>query len=203
MWNCNGSASPACPERRVLPIVTPWAATDERGTTFSGLVLGGCEEQSLEARGRSLDDEELDRVPRAPAIWATWSDANGEQAIHPPIGPEPQATARVPAETLSSGPRDSEDGAPRSRVTPPGERLDRLRGAPEVTAGPSCRWYVRIRYRCEVAPRAATSLPPRAGAVGSIDCGDGPFQIIGHIAQIGPARGAWFCDPDGRTLAVR
>jgi len=31
VWSCNGSASPAVfPERRVLPIVTPWAAADER-----------------------------------------------------------------------------------------------------------------------------------------------------------------------------
>jgi hypothetical protein len=29
MWSCNGSASLAvCPERRVLPIVTLWAAAD-------------------------------------------------------------------------------------------------------------------------------------------------------------------------------
>jgi hypothetical protein len=42
MWNCNGSASPACPARRVLPIVTHWVATDEMGTPFSGLEPGGC-----------------------------------------------------------------------------------------------------------------------------------------------------------------
>ena len=31
MWSCNGSASPAVlPERRVLPIVTLWAAAGER-----------------------------------------------------------------------------------------------------------------------------------------------------------------------------
>jgi len=42
MWSCNSSASPAvCPDRRVLPVVTPWAAADEMGRTFSGLVLGG------------------------------------------------------------------------------------------------------------------------------------------------------------------
>jgi len=39
MWNCNSSASPACPARRVLPIVTQWAAADEMGTTFSGLFM--------------------------------------------------------------------------------------------------------------------------------------------------------------------
>jgi hypothetical protein len=31
MWSCNGSASPTVlPERRVLPIVTLWAAAGER-----------------------------------------------------------------------------------------------------------------------------------------------------------------------------
>ena len=35
MWSCNGSASPVvCPERRVLPIVTLWAAADEMGRTL-------------------------------------------------------------------------------------------------------------------------------------------------------------------------
>jgi catechol 2,3-dioxygenase-like lactoylglutathione lyase family enzyme len=36
-----------------------------------------------------------------------------------------------------------------------------------------------------------------------IDYGEGPLQTTGHIAQIGPARGAWFRDPDGNTLGVR
>jgi catechol 2,3-dioxygenase-like lactoylglutathione lyase family enzyme len=36
-----------------------------------------------------------------------------------------------------------------------------------------------------------------------IDYGEGPLQTTGHIAQIGPARGAWFRDPDGNTLGLR
>jgi hypothetical protein len=40
MWNCNGSASPACPARRVLPIVTQGAAADAIGTPFFGLGPG-------------------------------------------------------------------------------------------------------------------------------------------------------------------
>jgi hypothetical protein len=28
-------------------------------------------------------------------------------------------------------------------------------------------------------------------------------KTTGHIAQIGPARGAWFHDPDGNTLGLR
>jgi catechol 2,3-dioxygenase-like lactoylglutathione lyase family enzyme len=36
-----------------------------------------------------------------------------------------------------------------------------------------------------------------------IDYGEGPLQTTGHIAQIGPARGAWFRDPDGNILGLR
>ena len=32
MWSCNGSASPVCPARRVLSIVTPRAVVDEMDT---------------------------------------------------------------------------------------------------------------------------------------------------------------------------
>jgi hypothetical protein len=28
-------------------------------------------------------------------------------------------------------------------------------------------------------------------------------MTTGHIAQLGPARGAWFHDPDGNTLGLR
>jgi catechol 2,3-dioxygenase-like lactoylglutathione lyase family enzyme len=36
-----------------------------------------------------------------------------------------------------------------------------------------------------------------------IDYGDGPLQTAGHIAQLGPARAAWFRDPDGNVLGLR
>jgi catechol 2,3-dioxygenase-like lactoylglutathione lyase family enzyme len=36
-----------------------------------------------------------------------------------------------------------------------------------------------------------------------LDYDQGPLQTTGHIAQIGPARGAWFLDPDGNTLGLR
>ncbi len=32
---------------------------------------------------------------------------------------------------------------------------------------------------------------------------EGPLVTTGHIAQIGPARGAWFHDPDGNALGLR
>jgi catechol-2,3-dioxygenase len=30
-----------------------------------------------------------------------------------------------------------------------------------------------------------------------------PLTTTDHIAQLGPARGAWFRDPDGNTLGLR
>jgi catechol 2,3-dioxygenase-like lactoylglutathione lyase family enzyme len=36
-----------------------------------------------------------------------------------------------------------------------------------------------------------------------IDYGDGPLQTTGHIAKLGPARVAWFHDPDGNTVGLR
>ena len=36
-----------------------------------------------------------------------------------------------------------------------------------------------------------------------IDYDDGPLQTTGHIAPIGPARGAWVHDPDGNTIGLR
>jgi catechol 2,3-dioxygenase-like lactoylglutathione lyase family enzyme len=36
-----------------------------------------------------------------------------------------------------------------------------------------------------------------------IDYAEGPLKTTGHIAPIGPARGAWLRDPDGNFLGVR
>ena len=36
-----------------------------------------------------------------------------------------------------------------------------------------------------------------------IDYTEGPLATKGHIAQLGPARAAWFHDPDGNTLGLR
>jgi catechol 2,3-dioxygenase-like lactoylglutathione lyase family enzyme len=35
------------------------------------------------------------------------------------------------------------------------------------------------------------------------DYTEGPLVTTDHIAQVGPARGAWFTDPDGNTLGLR
>ena len=42
-----------------------------------------------------------------------------------------------------------------------------------------------------------------AKGVTFLDYTEGPLTTTGHIAQIGPARGAWFTDPDGNTLGLR
>jgi len=36
-----------------------------------------------------------------------------------------------------------------------------------------------------------------------VDYTEGPLTTTGHIAQMGPARGAWFRDPDGNFLGLR
>jgi len=43
----------------------------------------------------------------------------------------------------------------------------------------------------------------QARGVEFLDYTDGPLATTNHIAQVGPARGAWFRDPDGNTLGVR
>ena len=36
-----------------------------------------------------------------------------------------------------------------------------------------------------------------------LDYDEGPLKTINHIAQMGPAKGAWFRDPDGNILGLR
>lgn len=36
-----------------------------------------------------------------------------------------------------------------------------------------------------------------------VDYDEGPLRTTAHIAQMGPARGAWFRDPDGNFLGLR
>jgi len=42
-----------------------------------------------------------------------------------------------------------------------------------------------------------------ARGVAFVGYAEGPLQTTGHIAQMGPARGAWFRDPDGNFLGLR
>ena len=42
-----------------------------------------------------------------------------------------------------------------------------------------------------------------AKGVQFLDYDEGPLRTTNHIAQIGPARGAWLKDPDGNILGLR
>ena len=55
----------------------------------------------------------------------------------------------------------------------------------------------------EVTDIEAAVRDLEAKGVVFLDYTDGPLQTTGHIAQLGPARAAWFHDPDGNTLGLR
>ena len=55
----------------------------------------------------------------------------------------------------------------------------------------------------EVTDVEATVRDLVAKGVTFLDYDEGPLKTTNHIAQVGPARGAWFHDPDGNTLGVR
>jgi catechol 2,3-dioxygenase-like lactoylglutathione lyase family enzyme len=55
----------------------------------------------------------------------------------------------------------------------------------------------------EVADLEALVADLEAKGVTFLDYTEGPLITTGHIAQIGPARGAWFRDPFGNTLGLR
>ena len=42
-----------------------------------------------------------------------------------------------------------------------------------------------------------------AKGVAFLDYSEGPLRTTGHVAQLGPARAAWFRDADGNTLGLR
>lgn len=55
----------------------------------------------------------------------------------------------------------------------------------------------------EVADIDATIRDLERRGVTFLNYAEGPLRTTGHIAQIGPARGAWFRDPDGNVLGLR
>lgn len=55
----------------------------------------------------------------------------------------------------------------------------------------------------EVADIERTVRDLEAKGVKFVDYTEGPLTTTGHIAQLGPARGAWFRDPDGNFLGLR
>jgi catechol 2,3-dioxygenase-like lactoylglutathione lyase family enzyme len=55
----------------------------------------------------------------------------------------------------------------------------------------------------EVSAIAATVADLQAKGVAFLEYTEGPLITTNHVAQIGPAFGAWFHDPDGNTLGLR
>ena len=55
----------------------------------------------------------------------------------------------------------------------------------------------------EVTDIEAAVRDLEAKGVTFVDYAEGPLTTTGHIAQLGPARAAWFRDPDGNFLGLR
>ena len=119
-------------------------------------------------------------------------------------------------------------GATMVVATIPVSDLDRSRAFYGETLGLTQLWDnpASIRFRCgdtselstfrrpglvtehtlahfEVADIEATVRELEAKGVQFVDYTEGPLTTTNHIAQLGPARGAWFRDPDGNFLGVR
>ena len=67
--------------------------------------------------------------------------------------------------------------------------------------GPSTADHTLAHFEVSDIEAAVRELEARN--VEFLDYTEGPLQTTGHIAQLGPARGAWFHDPDGNTLGLR
>jgi catechol 2,3-dioxygenase-like lactoylglutathione lyase family enzyme len=67
--------------------------------------------------------------------------------------------------------------------------------------GPSAADHTVAHF--EVTDLEAVVHELEARGVAFLDYAEGPLQTTGHIAQLGPARVAWFHDPDGNTLGLR
>lgn len=113
-------------------------------------------------------------------------------------------------------------------ATVPVTDLERAKAFYGETLGLAFLWEnpVSVRFRCgEVSELSIFKRPPvvtehtlahfevtdlktvvldlEAKDVTFIDYAEGPLATTGHIAQLGPARAAWFRDPDGNTLGLR
>ena len=64
-------------------------------------------------------------------------------------------------------------------------------------------FHVRKAYTRSKSCGSYPHLPVAANGVEFLDYTEGPLATTGHIAQLGPARAAWFRDPDGNTLGLR
>ena len=67
--------------------------------------------------------------------------------------------------------------------------------------GPSKADHTLAHFEVSDIEAVIRELEPKG--VSFIDYTEGPLQTTGHIAQLGPARTAWFHDPDGNTLGLR
>ena len=113
-------------------------------------------------------------------------------------------------------------------ATVPVTDLERAKKFYGDTLGLTFLWEtaVAVRYRCGTASEISVFRRPPvttehtlahfevddiqaviqelvANGVEFLDYAEGPLATTGHIAQLGPARGAWFRDPDGNTLGLR
>jgi catechol 2,3-dioxygenase-like lactoylglutathione lyase family enzyme len=113
-------------------------------------------------------------------------------------------------------------------ATVPVTDLERAKTFYGETLGLTLLWEtpVAVRFRCgEVSEVSVFKRPPtttehtlahfevadieavvaalEGAGVEFLDYTEGPLTTTGHIAQLGPARGAWFRDPDGNTLGIR
>jgi len=107
-------------------------------------------------------------------------------------------------------------GATMVVATLPVSDLERARAFYGETLGLTQLWEnpASIRFRpglvtehtlahFEVADIEATVRDLEAKGVEFVDYTEGPLTTTGHIAQLGPARGAWFRDRDGNFLGLR
>lgn len=119
-------------------------------------------------------------------------------------------------------------GASMAVATVPVTDLERSKAFYDETLGLEFLWEnpFSARYRCgEASEISIFTRPPvvtehtlahfevsdieaavrelEAKGVAFIDYDEGPLATTGHIAQLGPARGAWFRDPDGNTHGLR
>ncbi|BCW71022.1 VOC family protein [Arthrobacter sp. NicSoilB8] len=113
-------------------------------------------------------------------------------------------------------------------ATIPVTDLERAKAFYGETLGLTFLWEtpVGVRYRCGTASEISVFKRPPvetehtlahfevgnieavvqdlgARGVEFLDYAEGPLTTTGHIAQLGPARAAWFRDPDGNILGLR
>jgi catechol 2,3-dioxygenase-like lactoylglutathione lyase family enzyme len=67
--------------------------------------------------------------------------------------------------------------------------------------GPTATEHTLAHFEVDDIEAAVRELEGKG--VEFLDYAEGPLVTTGHIAQLGPARGAWFRDPDGNTLGLR